>query len=55
MEISDQHLCYINPNGVDVQQVLCTFTKILWNKLCYTAWLDPTTWQGSHMWWLPHY
>lgn len=42
MWITDQHFGYINQTGVDIQQVLCTFAKILWNHFFYTAWLNPT-------------
>lgn len=37
MEIIDQHVWYINLASVDIQQVLGSFTKILWNHFCYAA------------------
>lgn len=39
MEIIDQHFWCINLASVDIQQVLGSFTKILWNHFCYAAWL----------------
>lgn len=35
--------------GVDIQQVLCTFTKIQGNNFTYAANLNQTTWRVFHL------